>query len=85
MECEPAQAGDVNEDDGDPTMMNAEEADRRLPKKVRRDLKKEATSLRHLLLHKPKNPYCEACTRGKMRETKSFAGSYKRNLNSGVR
>ena len=29
-----------------------------LPDSVRRDLRKEATSTRHLLTHEPKNPYC---------------------------
>ena len=34
--------------------------------KMRRDLKNEAFSLKHLLTHRPKNPWCPACTRAKM-------------------
>ena len=34
--------------------------------------------MKHKLIHKPKNPYCEACTRGKMRRGKLFKGSYNR-------
>ena len=45
-----------------------EEADRVLPKRVRRDLRAEANSLHHLLRHKPSNPYCDACRRGRMRK-----------------
>ncbi len=32
-----------------------------------RDLKKEACSLKHLMTPLPKNPYCDACTRAKMK------------------
>ena len=32
-------------------------------------LKREALSTRHLLIHLPKNPYCEACCRGKAKRT----------------
>ena len=32
----------------------------------RRRLKEEAMTIEHLLTHKPKNPYCEACCRGNM-------------------
>ena len=46
--------------------------------KRERDLRKEATSTRHLLRHKPLNPYCEDCCRGKMVEKKHFQGAYKR-------
>jgi hypothetical protein len=31
-----------------------------------RDLKAEAKSLRHLMTHLPKNPYCDSCQRAKM-------------------
>ncbi len=34
----------------------------------RRDLKAEATSVRHLLTHLPKNPYCVSCQHAKMRQ-----------------
>ncbi|CAE7620794.1 JNK, partial [Symbiodinium sp. CCMP2592] len=37
-----------------------------------RDLKDEAKSIRHLMTHLPKNPYCDACQRAKMENVKSF-------------
>ena len=43
---------------------------------TRKDLRAEAKSLRHLLTHQPKNPYCDACTRAKMRNKKRFAGAF---------
>ena len=53
----------------DPAEMDTEEeADRLLPQRVRRDLRAEAHSLHHLLRHKPSNPYCDACRRGRMRK-----------------
>ena len=42
----------------------------------RRDLKADAVSMRHLLTHKPKNPYCESCVRGKMLNIKKFKGAF---------
>ena len=45
----------------------------------RRDLRLEAKSLKHLLTHLPKNPYCDACTRGKMKSVKRFRGSFAAN------
>ena len=35
-------------------------------RKQRRDLKAEATSLRHFMTHLPKNPHCKACQRSKL-------------------
>ena len=58
-------------------MADAEEADRLLPDAVKRSLRQEATSLNHLLRHKPRNPYCEACVRGKMKGHRKFKGSFK--------
>ena len=46
----------------------------------RRDLKAEATSLRHLLTHLPKNPYCVSCQQAKMRQRYSHKGAFKRDL-----
>ena len=45
---------------------------------ARRDLKAEATSLRHLLTHLPKNPHCVSCQQAKMRQRYSFKGAFKR-------
>ena len=47
---------------------------------ARRDLVREATEMAHLLTHKPANPHCEACARGKMRERPHRAGAFKRPL-----
>ena len=44
---------------------------------AQRDLRTEARSLTHLLTHLPKNPYCDACIRAKMRNRKRFAGAFK--------
>jgi len=41
-------------------------------------LKAEAKSLQHKLHHLPKNPFCEACMRGKMREKYSRRGAFQR-------
>ena len=37
----------------------------------KRDLKAEAVSVKHLLTHLPKNPFCETCVRAKMENAKS--------------
>ena len=47
---------------------------------ARRDLKEEATSLRHLLTHLPKNPHCVSCQQAKMRQRYSFKGAFKRDM-----
>ena len=52
------------------------EAERVLPPNMRRSLKEEASSLHHFLRPKPRNPYCEACVRGIMRNTRKFKGSF---------
>ena len=44
------------------------------PPAVERDLRAEAKSLKHLMTHLPKNPYCDACQRAKMVNVKSFRG-----------
>ena len=44
------------------------------PPVVERDLRAEAKSLKHLMTHLPKNPYCDACQRAKMVNVKSFRG-----------
>ena len=57
-------------------MDDVAEAEANLPERVRRDLKAEAHSLHHLLRHKPSNPYCEACRRGRMRKKARYKGSF---------
>ena len=44
------------------------------PPAVERDLRAEAKSLKRLMTHLPKNPYCDACQRAKMVNVKSFRG-----------
>ena len=34
-----------------------------------------ANSIEHLLTHKPKNPYCEACVRNNITQALSYRGS----------
>ena len=61
----------------DPSEMEtAEETDQKLAPGARRDLRAEAHSLHHLLRHKPSNPYCEACRRGRMRRKPKFRGQH---------
>ena len=43
-----------------------------VPLREERDLRAEAKSLKHLMTHLPKNPYCDACQRAKMVNVKSF-------------
>ena len=49
------------------------EADRVLPIAMRRSLREEARSVRHLCTHLPKNPYCEDCCRGKMKHAPKYS------------
>ena len=46
----------------------------------RRDLKAQATSLRHLLTHLPKNPHCVSCQQAKMRQRYSHKGAFTREF-----
>ena len=48
--------------------------------KGRRDLRVEATSIRHLLTHLPKNPHCVSCQQAKMRQRYSHKGAFKREI-----
>ena len=54
---------DHDEDEGEEEEPLGEET------KARRDLKAEATSLRHLLTHLPKNPHCVSCQQAKNQTT----------------
>jgi hypothetical protein len=65
----------VDEPDGNVGVMpgenDNEEKEEEKPKgasKCTSKLQDEATSLVHKLTHLPKNPFCEACKRGKMKE-----------------
>ena len=48
-----------------------------LPPATKKSLQEEANRLYHRLTHTPKNPYCEACRRAKVKEKRTFAGSYR--------
>ena len=43
-------------------------------------LKEEAVSMAHLTSHRFKNPYCQACVRGKMRHLYTKKGAFQREL-----
>ena len=62
----------------DPEQMDREEAEANLHETIKSRLRREAQSLKHKLTHKPKNPFCDACNRAKMRRGKRFTGSYNR-------
>lgn len=59
---------DVPHDDGNPELRR------------RGTLKNEAKEMRHLLTHRYKNPYCDACVRAKMKHFKTYRGAFKREL-----
>ena len=46
----------------------------------KRKLKEEAVSMAHLISHRIKNPYCQACVRGKMRHLYTKKGAFQREL-----
>ena len=45
---------------------------------VRRDLKLEAGELAHIMTHKPVNPHCVSCMRGKLRQVPHRRGAFER-------
>ena len=49
-------------------------------KMPKRKLKEEAVSVAHLISHRFKNPYCQACVRGKMRHLYTRKGAFQREL-----
>ena len=61
---------------GAPDPPPEEEGEGAADARVRRNLREEAKSLQHLLTHRPHNPYCDACNRGKMRDKKLFKGAF---------
>ena len=42
--------------------------------RVKRDVKMEAQSLSHLMMHLPKNPHCAICQHAKLENVKSYRG-----------
>ena len=56
--------------------MDEETADRELTKDRKKILREIAYSMAHRLTHKPANPYCPDCMRGKMREKKHYKGAF---------
>eukprot|EP00972_Heterocapsa_arctica_P031755 4679649-Heterocapsa_arctica.AAC.1 len=38
--------------------------------------KDDAMSLEHMLNHKPSNPRCDSCMRGKVRDCRKFKGAF---------
>ena len=47
-----------------------------LSMKQRQELRNEARSVYHLSCHKPKNPFCEACTQCKLTQPPRFKGAF---------
>ena len=70
----------VGEEVGDPAVKEEVEEEKKVEPKVTSRLREEATSIGHKLTHLPKNPFCEACQRGRMRERYSKRGAFKHNL-----
>ena len=66
----------VGEDAGDPEVKEEVEEIKQ-DSKLTSKLQEEAVSASHKLIHIPKNPFCEACQRGKMRERYSRRGAFK--------
>ena len=46
----------------------------------KRDLKVDAQLMAHLLTHKPANPHCDSCLRGKMRQPPHPRGGFNREV-----
>eukprot|EP00972_Heterocapsa_arctica_P040212 5924494-Heterocapsa_arctica.AAC.1 len=61
----------------DPLPPSEPDVQREAQRVARRDLKTVAKYLAHMLTHKPANPYCDACNRGKMRDAKKFHEAFK--------
>ena len=59
-----------------------EAAEELLPYQTKDTLRRQATSMAHLLTHKPKNPYCAACRRAKLKHKRKYKGSYQRHAQS---
>jgi hypothetical protein len=62
----------------EPEMGDADEDSRALPRAHQLEL--DAKSRTHKLTHLPKNPRCESCVRGKMKEKYSRRGAFRRQL-----
>ena len=68
----PREAGQGSQPPAEPGQRSKPNGPPPPPKPPARDLKAEAKSIRHLMTHLPKNPYCDACQRAKMENVKSF-------------
>ncbi len=78
--ADPAPDGHFNggdDDNADPPPLDAQP---RARLSASDKLRVEAQSLEHKVFHLPKNPFCEACTMGKMKEKYSRRRTFKRDL-----
>ena len=69
---------ELDESDQSPS---GEESIDDLPPATSKSLQAEAHSLYHMLTHKLKSPFCEACRRAKMKEQRQYVGSYRNTTN----
>ena len=73
---------DASEDaapEDDPGVVLVDENNGAPVKVPKRKLKEEAVSMAHLISHRFKNPYCQACVRGKIRHLYTKKGAFQRN------
>ena len=68
------------EDEKDDDDVNVADEDGPPNLRKRGTLKIEAEHISHLLTHRYKNPYCDACVRAKMKHFKTFRGAFRRKL-----
>ena len=73
---------DVPEDAAqeDPGVVLVDENNGAPAKIPKRKLKEEAVSMAHLISHRFKNPYCQACVHGKMSHLYTKKGAFQREL-----
>eukprot|EP00972_Heterocapsa_arctica_P079291 11687743-Heterocapsa_arctica.AAC.1 len=62
--------GDVTGDLPPPPVLDGEQVEQAVRRRLVK--KDDAMSLEHMLNHKPSNPNCDACMRGKMRDNRKF-------------
>ena len=71
---------EVAANEEDPGVVLVDENNGAPVKVPKRKLKEEAVSMAHLISHRFKNPYCQACVRGKMRHLYTKKGAFQREL-----
>ena len=71
---------EVAANEEDPGVVLVDENNGAPVKVPKRKLKEEAVSMAHLISHRFKNPYCQACVRGKMRHLYTKKGTFQREL-----